>query len=395
MKIAFITEDIFGESVGGVEYHIYNMSQELAKLDNEIFIFSLLIGSKSSYEKKLIFDNQKNSKIWLVKIIKKNFLFGLLKILNQKAKGSFGMAIGLLSKLLPNIYYKTLVNEVKKLDPEIVHQHDYLANIVTSKILSKKYPVIFTNHTGQYLYLEKSTIGRYIQKFLIKHFKTIIGPSRELTPNTKNSHYVSNGVDINFFKGKKNKKFDKKFVFICARRWAPTKGIKYLAEAMSQLSEKAQSSSLFLFAGSDSDDYIWYKDEIIKKLNKLPSHLYKLLGNLNQEELRDVFLSSDVTIIPSVMEATSLAAMEGMACGLPVISTNVGGMPEIITHNSTGWLVDSKNSEEIASIIEKIVNEEYDLFKMGESAKKYVNENKSWQLIAKKIEKIYKDNLQL
>ena len=394
MKIAFITEDIFGESVGGVEYHIYNMSQELAKLDNEIFIFSLLIGSKSSYEKKLIFDNQKNSKIWLVKIIKKNFLFGLLKILNQKAKGSFGMAIGLLSKLLPNIYYKTLVNEVKKLDPEIVHQHDYLANIVTSKILSKKYPVIFTNHTGQYLYLEKSTIGRYIQKFLIKHFKTIIGPSRELTPNTKNSHYVSNGVDINFFKGKKNKKLDKKFVFICARRWAPTKGIKYLAEAMSQLSEKAQSSSLFLFAGSDSDDYIWYKDEIIKKLNKLPSHLYKLLGNLNQEELRDVFLSSDVTIIPSVMEATSLAAMEGMACGLPVISTNVGGMPEIITHNSTGWLVNSKNSKEIVSIIEKIVDEKYDLFKMGESANQYVNQNKSWQSIAIKVEKIYKDSLQ-
>ena len=393
MKIAFITEDIFGESVRGVEYHIYNMSQELAKLDNEIFIFSLLIGSKSSYEKKLIFDNQKNSKIWLVKIVKKNFLFGLLKILNRKAKGSIGMAIGLLSKLLPNIYYKILVNEVKKFDPEIVHQHDYLANIVASKILSKKYSVIFTNHTGQYLYLEKSTIGRYIQKYLIKHFKTIIGPSRELTPDTKNSHYISNGVDINFFKGKKNKKFDQKFVFICARRWAPTKGIKYLVEAMGQLSEKAKSNSLFLFAGSDSDDYIWYKDEIIKKLNKLPSHMYKLLGNLNQEELRDIFLSSDVSVIPSVMEATSLAAMEGMACGLPVISTNVGGMPEIITHDSTGWLVNSKNSDEISLIIEKIVNEEFDLFKMGEGAKKYVNENKSWQSIAKKVDKIYKDNL--
>ena len=45
MKIAFITEDIFGESVGGVEYHIYNLSKELAQLDNEICIFSLLIGS--------------------------------------------------------------------------------------------------------------------------------------------------------------------------------------------------------------------------------------------------------------------------------------------------------------------------------------------------------------
>ena len=51
------------------------------------------------------------------------------------------------------------------------------------------------------MYLEKSIIGRFIQKHLIKHFKTIIGPSRELTPDTKNSHYISNGVDVNFFKG--------------------------------------------------------------------------------------------------------------------------------------------------------------------------------------------------
>ena len=162
---------------------------------------------------------------------------------------------------------------------------------------------------------------------------------------------------------------------------------------MGQLSVKAQSNSLFLFAGSDSDDYVWYKNEINSKLQKLPTHLYKLLGNLNQEELRDIFLSSDVTIIPSVMEATSLAAMEAMSCGLPVISTNVGGMPEIITHNSTGWLVDSKNSNDIASIIERIVNEEYDLFKMGESANQYVNQKKSWKSIATKVEKIYRDIL--
>lgn len=393
MKIAFITEDIFGESVGGVEYHIYNLSKELAQLDYEICIFSLLIGSNTSMEKKLIFKNQNNGKIWLVKITKKNFLFKFLNFLNRKVKGIFGIIIGLLSKLLPNIYFRTLIKEVEKFNPEIVHQHDYLANIIASKNLSKRYPTIFTNHTGQYLYLEKFFLGRLLQKFLIRHFRNIIGPSKELTPNTKNSYYISNGVDVNFFKGKKIKKFDKKFVFICARRWAPTKGIKYLVEAMGQLSDKAKSNSLFLFAGSDSDDYVWYKNEINSKLQKLPTHLYKLLGNLNQEELRDIFLSSDVTIIPSVMEATSLAAMEAMSCGLPVISTNVGGMPEIITHNSTGWLVDSKNSNDIASIIERIVNEEYDLFKMGESANQYVNQKKSWKSIATKVEKIYRDIL--
>ena len=128
----------------------------------------------------------------------------------------------------------------------------------------------------------------------------------------------------------------------------------------------------------------------INQLNHLPSHMYKLLGNLNQEELRDIFLSSDITIIPSVMEATSLAAMEGMACGLPVISTNVGGMPEIITQNITGWLVNSQNSNEIVDILEKITNEKFDLINMGLNAKQYVSENKSWKLITQEVEKIYK-----
>ena len=389
MKIVFLTEDIFGESVGGVEFHIYNISKELAKLKNDIFIISLRIGKKSDYSKKLIFTSKNNSKVWLIKITKKSFFFNSLEFLNKRFAGTMGMIVGLISKIIPNFFYKSLINEVDKLNPDLVHQHDYLANIVASKKLSKKYPIIFTNHTGQYLYLEKFFLGRVLQKYLIKHYKYIIGPSNELTPKKSNATYISNGVDINFFDGKKIKKEIEKTIFICPRRWAPTKGIIYLADAILKLDDNTRSKSLFLFAGSESNDYLWYKDKVLKKLNKLPENTFKLLGNLDQEELKKNYLSSDVVIIPSLMEATSLAAMEAMSCGLPVLSSNVGGMPEIITNGKTGWLVEKGNSSKLAILIEYIIKNKFEITEMGQNAKKFVKENKSWEKIAEDTNKIY------
>ena len=389
MKIVFLTEDIFGESVGGVEFHIYNISKELAKIKNDIFIISLRIGKKSDYSKKLIFTSKNNSKVWLIKITKKSFFFNSLEFLNKRFSGTMGMIIGLISKIIPNFFYKSLINEVDKLNPDLVHQHDYLANIVASKKLSQKYPIIFTNHTGQYLYLEKFFLGRVLQKYLIKHYKCIIGPSNELTPKKSNATYISNGVDINFFDGKKINKETEKTIFICPRRWAPTKGIIYLADAILKLDDNTRSKSLFLFAGSESNDYLWYKDKVLKKLNKLPENTFKLLGNLDQEELKKNYLSSDVVIIPSLMEATSLAAMEAMSCGLPVLSSNVGGMPEIITNGKTGWLVEKENSSILANLIEEIVNNKFNILEMGLDAKDFVINNKSWKKIAYETNKIY------
>ncbi len=389
MKIVFLTEDIFGESVGGVEFHIFNISRELAKIKNEIFIISLLIGKKSDYSKKLIFSSENNSKVWLIKITKKSFFFYFLEFFNKRISGVMGMVIGLISKIIPNFFYKSLINEVNKLKPDLVHQHDYLANIVASKKLSKIYPIIFTNHTGQYLYLEKFFLGRILQKYLIKHYKYIIGPSNELTPKQPNAIYISNGVDINFFDGKKIKKEIGKTIFICPRRWAPTKGIIHLADAILKLDDNTRSKSLFLFAGSESNDYLWYKDKVLKKLNKLPENTFKLLGNLDQKELKKNYLSSDVVIIPSIMEATSLAAMEAMSCGLPVLSTNVGGMPEIITNEKTGWLIEKENSSILANLIEEIVNNKFNIYEMGLNAKDFVIKNKSWKKIAYETNKIY------
>ncbi len=390
-KIVFITEDIFGDSVGGVEQHIFNISKELSLSGFDITIIALQASNQDKRIEKVI--NIDACSIKLINIKKKNLFYDLIKKLESKFTGNLGFLAALLGKLLPNIHFKTLIKEVKKLKPDIVHQHDYLANIIASKKLSKIYPIVFTNHTGQYLFLEKTIIGRMIQKQLISHYKTIIGPSRELTPNNNNSIFIPNGVDTNLFNGERYIKYSNKIVFICPRRWAPTKGIKFLAEAIVALPENIRDKCIFLFAGSDSNDYPKYAEEVEKILQSTSSDCCKLLGNLNQNQLKDAFLHSDVVIIPSLMEATSLAAMEGMSCGLPVLSTNVGGMPDVVINKDLGWLVEPKNPIPIKDVIIDIANKKYNLEKMGSLSKAFVNQNRSWEEIAKRVKNIYVDIL--
>ncbi|HDZ59148.1 MAG TPA: glycosyltransferase, partial [Ignavibacteriales bacterium] len=64
----------------------------------------------------------------------------------------------------------------------------------------------------------------------------------------------------------------------------------------------------------------------------------KFLGK--QEGLVEILNSADLFLIPSQSESFGLAALEAMSCGLPVISTSVGGLPELVKHNETGFVAE-------------------------------------------------------
>jgi len=312
-----------------------------------------------------------------------------LLFLEKRISGNGGMLVGFLGKLLPNFHALALIKEIDKASPDLIHQHDYLANILASKVLSKRYPVFFTNHTGQYLFLERYTFTRYIQRWLINHYAAIIGPSKELTPNDPRATYISNGVDIDFFQRDGGDIQEDRIVFICPRRWAPTKGVLYLAKALYELDNRHKAKVKILFAGSDSDDFPWYRDQILEVLSKVPKESFDLLGNLTQEALRSYFSKSHIVVIPSLMEATSLAAMEGMSCCLPVLSTDVGGMPEVVDQDITGWLVASEDHKALAAKMTEIIDGKYDISRMGLAARDFVRDKKSWKGIAQAVIKTY------
>ena len=405
MKIVFLTENIFGDTVGGIESHIEYLSKSLVKKGVSVYILIPILGDQNKILDNIVFiDAELGSQIVVRKLIIKSHLKPVFLSLERFHGKGLGLVIALLNKFKFNFYKSKLVKQVELLSPDLVHQHDYIANILASKKLSKKYPVVFTNHTGQYLYLEKYLITRLIQKYLISHFSWIIGPSKELTPNNSKSLYIPNGADSDFFNPLppddinnliQTYKLQGKKIFICPRRWAPTKGVLYFAEALTLLSAYALNNSVFLFAGSNSDDFKVYSTEIEVFLQKIPIESYRLLGNLSHDQLLQYYNIADVVVIPSLMEATSLAAMEGMACCTPVLSTNVGGMPEVVTHGVTGWLVPPANANSIALLIEDIVNNVFNLKSMGRHARSFVVENRSWDFIAEKNIEIYKNVIKI
>lgn len=397
MKVVFLSIHVFGETIGGIENHIYYLSKYLHRLGVNIIILTPIIG-----ENEQISESITNEGIIVKKLYIKSKLNWLYNIMSKFHGRGIGLLFALLNKLKFNIYYNKVYKEIIKLNPDIVHQHDYLSNIVVTKKLSKIYPIIFTNHTGEFLFLEKYKILKIIQKKFISHYSYIIAPSLELLPNRNKVEYIPNGVDIEFFKDfgtswkidfRIKNNLDKKYVFLCPRRWAPTKGIIYFAKAINILTNSAIKNSVFLFAGSNYEGYNKYSEEILQELSKSHYADIRLLGNLNQDELREYYNASDVVIIPSLMEATSLAALESMACGTPVLSTNVGGMPEIIKNGINGWLIPPKSPESIAKIIEEVIMGKYNLKFMKEMSKKFVKEEYSWQLIAKKTLRVYNDIL--
>lgn len=77
-----------------------------------------------------------------------------------------------------------------------------------------------------------------------------------------------------------------------------------------------------------------------------------------QEDVAQVISMADVLLLPSEKESFGLVSLEAMACGVPTIGTNAGGIPELVTHGETGYLSDIGNVEEMAEGAIKLLTDE-------------------------------------
>lgn len=392
MKIGFLSVFNFGTNIGGLENHIYFISNELQKKGNEIIIFQPIEKDKYKVSEKMYGD----IKVVFIPIQSPQIISYISRFNGNKLIGFF---TAFLNKAKYLISHKKIASKVLSYDCDIIHQHDFISNIFTTKYLTKKgAKCAITNHTGEYLFFQKSILGRLLLKYLLKHYQFIIGPSKELTPTAynENSYTIYNGVDFDVFyelemseKNEIRKKMNLKeedFLILCPRRWAPTKGVVYLVESI--LNNSYPKNYKFLFAGSDYDGYPKYSEKInIMIENSDKKNQIIKLGNLNIQEMQEVNNIADVVVIPSLMEAVSLSAVEAMATGTPVISTNVGGMPELIKNEDNGLLINPKSGNEIYNAIMKLSQKErYSLiYKRGiETAKDF-----SWETIASKTNELY------
>ena len=99
---------------------------------------------------------------------------------------------------------------------------------------------------------------------------------------------------------------------------------------------------------------------------------------------------SKILVVPSRTESIPQVIKEAFFLKIPVIATNVGGIPELISDNETGLLVESENPEQLIDKINKLLDDDQTQNKLAKNAFEFINKNFSWDVLIERYMNLYK-----
>tara|TARA_B100000586_G_scaffold259827_1_gene225586 strand:- start:1476 stop:1811 length:336 start_codon:yes stop_codon:yes gene_type:complete len=106
-----------------------------------------------------------------------------------------------------------------------------------------------------------------------------------------------------------------------------------------------------------------------------------------------VIKSSQVVVVPSRMESLPTIVKEAFYLNVPVVATNVGGIPELVKNNETGLLVPSENIDELANAVNQLLNDHKKAKRLADNGNQFVKNNMTWDIILPKYIQFYEDLL--
>jgi len=289
--------------------------------------------------------------------------------------------------------------------PELIHAHFSYPDGYGMMELAKKWKVPLVISALGTIERKVAYEGSYTSKQIIEAMNfadRILSVSEDLKTHIvrlgideSKVEVVPNGVDTEIFKpaGKEharntlNLPQEKNIVlFIGALR--KIKGVDYLIEA-------AKS-----FVNTDTDLYMVGRDDGLRKsLEKRAEELgissfVKFTGPVNHEDIPLWISAADMLVLPSLSEGRPNVILEALSCEVPVVSTDVGGIPELMIEGETGYLVPAKDPEQLSEKINKLLENESRREKMGKYGREsIIQRGLTWEAHAKKTVDIYSELL--
>ena len=363
MRIVFNGMYFYPE-VGGMEVHILNLARGFTRIGDTI---GVVTSNSLRTSKTEIYDDI---------LIKRTPFFG---------KNVIGWSLTTIFSLM------VFLKSSKK--AELVHGHD-IASILpcmSAKIFQNK-PFILTLHSSHFIKVSNKIMFKRYLRWGIKGADYVFAASKEirdiaqdLVP-AKKVEALTNPVDTELFSPERKPAIDKnkgEYLLVCPRRLVEKNGVHFLIEALPKI--VAEKNIRLVIAGDGP-----LRKKIEKRLKELDiEEKVTFLGSVPNEKMPGILISADLIVIPSLMEATSIAALEAMSCGKPIAASRVGGLPEIIDED-VGFLMDPGNPDDIAKKINLALQDINLLKKKGKSARERVVGNWSARKLVLEHREIYK-----
>ncbi|MEL6381815.1 MAG: glycosyltransferase family 4 protein [Cyanobacteria bacterium J06626_18] len=194
------------------------------------------------------------------------------------------------------------------------------------------------------------------------------------------------GVEPDLFAPAPHKDQGKRLLYV--GRLAAMKGLPVLFEALAQLRERYPDMTLTVVGDGQE------RPEIEASAQHLGlGHMVNFVGYKSQTEVREYLQQTDIFILPSFAEGVPVVLMEAMAASVPVLTTQIAGVPELVEHGESGWLVPPGDQQSLADSLAMLV-EDTDLRKrLGESGRAKVASDFNVETEAKKLADIFRQTI--
>ena len=332
----------------------------------------------------------------------------LITIGNKNEKTKIGnLNIHMIKKSLPYPFsipslVLFLKHKIIEVNPDIVHAQGSFAPYSTAAALVRnKYPTLLTMHgiLAKELKFHKGINFIFIlfihkpnERYVVSKISNIIVVSlyvkNVISDMTESQIYViQNGIDFEDIHNVQPHKSIEYPSILFVGGLSKVKGIDTLLNAVPIIRKKILNLCVYIAGSGPEENKL---KELVKELNIEEN--VNFLGYISENEKYSYYKSADVCVFPSRYEPFGIVLLEAMACGKPVVASNVGGIPFFVEEGKAGLLFESGNVEDLADKIMTILKNEELREKMGEAGRERAKEF-TWDKVAERTVEVYKEIL--
>lgn len=313
-----------------------------------------------------------------------SFPFGLLTILTS------------LSCFFFLSYYLLLKIHLKKvvlIDAHAILPDGFVA-VLLAGIFNK--PVVVTIHGSDFYTNVRKFVNRWMMKFTLRKCSLVICVSERLKnlakeiyskPNEQKFVVISTGFDERKFKPIPMKIARQQLgiplnekIILYAGSIIKVKGLVYLVKAIKMLLNKGIEVKCYIL-GTGKLEYSL--NQMVKEMGTHKNIFF--MGQVDHDDVPSWMSACNLLVLPSLNEGLPTVVLEAFACGKPVVTTNVGGLPEVVMNGKNGLLTYPRNSEDLADKLLEALNKQWNKEQIVAYAKRY-----SWKATTKKLKNAYK-----